>query len=53
MTHNTFLPLVALILQDSGIYLAGTWDGLTHKCSFSNSDHFLDTYTKHIVSHFG
>ncbi|KAM4573894.1 dynein axonemal intermediate chain 4-like [Odontesthes bonariensis] len=32
---------------DSGIYLAGNWDGLIHKCSISFSDHFLETYTKH------
>ncbi|XP_026220601.1 WD repeat-containing protein 78-like isoform X2 [Anabas testudineus] len=30
-----------------GIYLVGTWDGLIHKCSYSNSQHFLDTYEKH------
>ncbi|XP_038562176.1 dynein intermediate chain 4, axonemal-like [Micropterus salmoides] len=32
---------------DSSIYLAGTWEGPIHKCSFSNSEHFLDTYQKH------
>ncbi|XP_070763038.1 dynein axonemal intermediate chain 4-like [Enoplosus armatus] len=32
---------------DSSIYLTGTWEGLIHKCSFSNSQHFLDTYQKH------
>ncbi|CAK6954451.1 dynein axonemal intermediate chain 4-like [Scomber scombrus] len=32
---------------DSSFYLAGTWEGLIHKCSFSNSQHFLDTYRKH------
>ncbi|XP_044213816.1 dynein axonemal intermediate chain 4-like isoform X1 [Thunnus albacares] len=32
---------------DSSIYLAGTWEGLIHKCSFSNSQYFLDTYQTH------
>ncbi|GAA6215260.1 WD repeat-containing protein 78-like isoform X2 [Lates japonicus] len=32
---------------DSSIYLVGTWEGLIHKCSVSNSQHFLDTYEKH------
>ncbi|XP_047452841.1 dynein axonemal intermediate chain 4-like isoform X2 [Mugil cephalus] len=32
---------------DTGIYLAGTHEGLIHKCSIYNRDHFLDTYTKH------
>ncbi|XP_044050038.1 dynein axonemal intermediate chain 4-like isoform X2 [Siniperca chuatsi] len=32
---------------DSSIYLTGTWEGLVHKCSVSNSQHFLDTYQKH------
>ncbi|XP_039989507.1 dynein intermediate chain 4, axonemal-like [Xiphias gladius] len=33
--------------KDSSVYLVGTWEGLIHKCSFSNSQHFLDTYQKH------
>ncbi|XP_059191639.1 dynein axonemal intermediate chain 4-like [Centropristis striata] len=33
---------------DFSVYLAGTWDGHIHKCSVSNSDHFLATYQKHI-----
>ncbi|XP_056244301.1 dynein axonemal intermediate chain 4-like isoform X2 [Seriola aureovittata] len=32
---------------DYSIYLTGTRDGLIHKCSFSNSQHSLDTYQKH------
>ncbi|KAM7397079.1 hypothetical protein PAMP_020076 [Pampus punctatissimus] len=32
---------------DSSIYLTGTFEGLIHKCSFFNSQHFLDTYKKH------
>ncbi|KAM7401377.1 hypothetical protein PAMA_005526 [Pampus argenteus] len=32
---------------DSSIYLAGTWEGLIHKCSCSNSQQFLETYRKH------
>ncbi|XP_041805802.1 dynein intermediate chain 4, axonemal [Chelmon rostratus] len=31
----------------SCIYVVGTWEGLIHKCSCSNSQHFLDTYRKH------
>lgn len=38
-----------MALQDTGIYVIGTWDGGLHKCSLSNSDHFLDTYCKHPV----
>ncbi|MEQ2228435.1 hypothetical protein ILYODFUR_008763, partial [Ilyodon furcidens] len=29
---------------DTGTYVIGTWDGRMHVCSFSNSEHFLDTY---------
>ncbi|KAM7415026.1 hypothetical protein PAMA_019718 [Pampus argenteus] len=32
---------------DSSIYLIGTFDGLIHKCSFFDSQRFLDTYQKH------
>ncbi|XP_044076026.1 dynein axonemal intermediate chain 4-like [Siniperca chuatsi] len=32
---------------DSSIYLVGTWEGLIHKCSCSNSQQFLETYRKH------
>ncbi|XP_047444353.1 dynein axonemal intermediate chain 4 isoform X2 [Mugil cephalus] len=32
---------------DSNIYLAGTSEGLIHKCSCSNSQQFLETYKKH------
>ncbi|KAM9323067.1 dynein axonemal intermediate chain 4 [Pholidichthys leucotaenia] len=32
---------------DYSIYLAGTWEGLIHKCSSSNSQQFLETYKKH------
>ncbi|XP_044223552.1 dynein axonemal intermediate chain 4-like [Thunnus albacares] len=32
---------------DSSIYLAGTWEGLIHKCSCYNSQQFLETYRKH------
>ncbi|CAG5957657.1 dynein axonemal intermediate chain 4-like [Menidia menidia] len=34
--------------KNFGTYLAGTWDGPIHKCSFSNSDQSLDIYKKHI-----
>uniref|UniRef100_A0A8C4GD73 Dynein axonemal intermediate chain 4 n=1 Tax=Dicentrarchus labrax TaxID=13489 RepID=A0A8C4GD73_DICLA len=33
--------------RDSSIYLVGTWEGLIHKCSSSNSQQFLETYRKH------
>nr|XP_014265059.2 WD repeat-containing protein 78 isoform X2 [Maylandia zebra] len=32
---------------DSSIYLTGTWEGLIHQCSCSNSQQFLETYRKH------
>lgn len=32
---------------DSRVYLVGTWEGLIHKCSCSNSQQFLETYRKH------
>uniref|UniRef100_A0A3Q0QZ01 Dynein axonemal intermediate chain 4 n=1 Tax=Amphilophus citrinellus TaxID=61819 RepID=A0A3Q0QZ01_AMPCI len=32
---------------DSSIYLTGTWEGLIHKCSFSNTQQFVETYSKH------
>ncbi|XP_070775448.1 dynein axonemal intermediate chain 4 [Enoplosus armatus] len=32
---------------DPSIYLVGTWEGLIHKCSCSNSQQFLETYRKH------
>lgn len=32
---------------ESGIYLVGTWEGLIHKCSCSNTQQFMDTYKKH------
>ncbi|XP_069571998.1 dynein axonemal intermediate chain 4 [Brachyistius frenatus] len=34
--------------KDSSIYLTGTWEGLIHKCSCSNSQQFLETYRKHL-----
>ncbi|KAM4551076.1 dynein axonemal intermediate chain 4 isoform 1-T1 [Odontesthes bonariensis] len=33
---------------DSSLYLTGTWDGLIHKCSCSNSQQFLETYKSHL-----
>ncbi|CAL9688416.1 unnamed protein product [Knipowitschia caucasica] len=33
--------------KESGVYLVGTWEGLIHKCSSSNSQQFTDTYKKH------
>ncbi|XP_053739752.1 dynein axonemal intermediate chain 4 [Synchiropus splendidus] len=33
--------------SDSSVYLAGTWEGLIHKCSCSNNQQFLETYKKH------
>ncbi|XP_041848556.1 dynein intermediate chain 4, axonemal isoform X2 [Melanotaenia boesemani] len=35
---------------DSSIYLVGTCEGLIHKCSCSNSQHFLETYRKHLFA---
>ncbi|XP_049930749.1 dynein axonemal intermediate chain 4 isoform X2 [Epinephelus moara] len=32
---------------DSSVYLVGTWEGLIHRCSCSNSQQFLETYRKH------
>ncbi|XP_059199973.1 dynein axonemal intermediate chain 4 [Centropristis striata] len=32
---------------DSSVYLVGTWEGLIHKCSTSNTQQFLETYRKH------
>ncbi|KAM9349995.1 dynein axonemal intermediate chain 4 [Symphorus nematophorus] len=32
---------------DSSVYLVGTWEGLIHKCSCSNSQQFVETYRKH------
>ncbi|KAK9539508.1 hypothetical protein VZT92_004609 [Zoarces viviparus] len=32
---------------DSSVYLVGTLEGLIHKCSCSNNQHFLETYRKH------
>ncbi|XP_029309687.1 WD repeat-containing protein 78-like isoform X2 [Cottoperca gobio] len=32
---------------DSSVYLVGTWEGLVHRCSCSNSQLFLETYRKH------
>ncbi|XP_031733063.1 WD repeat-containing protein 78-like [Anarrhichthys ocellatus] len=32
---------------ESSVYLVGTLEGLIHKCSFSNNQHFLETYRKH------
>ncbi|PWA24576.1 hypothetical protein CCH79_00011760 [Gambusia affinis] len=51
-TENVLLPLTTVLCidfhpDDTGIYVIGTWDGGLHKCSLSNSDHFLDTYCKH------
>uniref|UniRef100_A0A087XPQ0 Dynein axonemal intermediate chain 4 n=1 Tax=Poecilia formosa TaxID=48698 RepID=A0A087XPQ0_POEFO len=51
-TENVLLPLTTVLCidfhpDDTGIYVIGTWDGSMHKCSLSNSDHFLDTYCKH------
>uniref|UniRef100_A0A3B3Y4U7 Dynein axonemal intermediate chain 4 n=1 Tax=Poecilia mexicana TaxID=48701 RepID=A0A3B3Y4U7_9TELE len=36
-----------MLLQDSNIYLTGTWEGNIHKCSCSNGHQFLETYRKH------
>ncbi|KAM9789891.1 dynein axonemal intermediate chain 4 [Neosynchiropus ocellatus] len=33
--------------SDSSVYLAGTWEGLIHKCSCSNNQQYLETYRKH------
>uniref|UniRef100_A0A8C6SVF8 Dynein axonemal intermediate chain 4 n=1 Tax=Neogobius melanostomus TaxID=47308 RepID=A0A8C6SVF8_9GOBI len=33
--------------KESGVYLVGTWEGLIHKCSASNTQQFMDTYKKH------
>nr|XP_002131353.1 WD repeat-containing protein 78 [Ciona intestinalis]BCG62024.1 WD repeat-containing protein 78 [Ciona intestinalis] len=33
--------------KDSNMYLAGTEEGLIHKCSCSYNEQFLDTYTGH------
>ncbi|XP_032406052.1 WD repeat-containing protein 78-like [Xiphophorus hellerii] len=51
-TENVLLPQTTVLCidfhpDDTGIYVIGTWDGGLHKCSLSNSDHFLDTYCKH------
>ncbi|XP_037644614.1 dynein intermediate chain 4, axonemal isoform X2 [Sebastes umbrosus] len=32
---------------DPSVYLVGTWEGLIHQCSCSNSQQFLETYRKH------
>ncbi|XP_028282954.1 dynein axonemal intermediate chain 4 [Parambassis ranga] len=32
---------------DSSIYMIGTWEGLIHKCSCTNTQQYLDTYRKH------
>uniref|UniRef100_A0A8C9XDZ3 Dynein axonemal intermediate chain 4 n=1 Tax=Sander lucioperca TaxID=283035 RepID=A0A8C9XDZ3_SANLU len=32
---------------DASVYLVGTWEGLIHKCSCSNSQQFLETFKKH------
>lgn len=37
------------IPQDPNIYLIGTWDGLIHKCTCSNTQHFLESYRSHLV----
>ncbi|KAM4734583.1 dynein axonemal intermediate chain 4-like [Anableps anableps] len=52
-TENVLLPVNPVLCAsfhpgDSGIYVIGTWGGSIHKCSLSNSDHFLDTFTKHL-----
>ncbi|KAK7879831.1 hypothetical protein WMY93_033501 [Mugilogobius chulae] len=31
----------------AGVYLVGTWEGLIHKCSTSNTQQFMDSYKKH------
>uniref|UniRef100_A0A3B4AP00 Dynein axonemal intermediate chain 4 n=1 Tax=Periophthalmus magnuspinnatus TaxID=409849 RepID=A0A3B4AP00_9GOBI len=33
--------------KESGVYLVGTWEGLIHKCSSSNTQQYMDTYKKH------
>ncbi|XP_072296618.1 dynein axonemal intermediate chain 4 [Eucyclogobius newberryi] len=33
--------------KEAGVYLVGTWEGLIHKCSTSNTQQFMDTYKKH------
>uniref|UniRef100_A0A3B3X3S0 Dynein axonemal intermediate chain 4 n=1 Tax=Poecilia mexicana TaxID=48701 RepID=A0A3B3X3S0_9TELE len=45
--YLSFVLSVQSFCYDTGIYVIGTWDGSMHKCSLSNSDHFLDTYCKH------
>ncbi|XP_012717905.2 WD repeat-containing protein 78 isoform X2 [Fundulus heteroclitus] len=50
--ENVLLPVTPVLCvdfhpTDAGIYVIGTWDARMHKCSFSNSAHFLDTYNKH------
>uniref|UniRef100_A0A3B4X4W7 Dynein axonemal intermediate chain 4 n=1 Tax=Seriola lalandi dorsalis TaxID=1841481 RepID=A0A3B4X4W7_SERLL len=34
---------------DSSLYLAGTGEGLIHKCSCSNSQQFLETFREHVA----
>lgn len=48
--HGAHFSSVSHFLQDSSIYLTGTWEGLIHKCSCSNSQQVLETYRKHFVS---
>uniref|UniRef100_A0A8C4KA49 Dynein axonemal intermediate chain 4 n=1 Tax=Dromaius novaehollandiae TaxID=8790 RepID=A0A8C4KA49_DRONO len=39
--------LLLPLLQDTNFYLAGTEEGLIHKCSCSNNEQFLETYRGH------
>lgn len=49
-TVTNLVTELCYISQDSNIYLIGTWDGLIHKCSCSNTQHYLETYRSHLVS---
>lgn len=53
VTYETFIirkifsfchSLIVFYFQDSNIYLAGTEEGEIHKCSYSYSEQFLETY---------
>uniref|UniRef100_A0A8C2X2Y7 Dynein axonemal intermediate chain 4 n=1 Tax=Cyclopterus lumpus TaxID=8103 RepID=A0A8C2X2Y7_CYCLU len=42
-----YLSWPSFILQDSSIYVVGTWEGPIHKGCVSNNKHFLETYQQH------
>ncbi|XP_024908248.1 dynein axonemal intermediate chain 4 isoform X3 [Cynoglossus semilaevis] len=51
-TESVLSPLTPALCfdfhpTDTGLYLAGTWDGLVHKCSCSNTQQVLETFRKH------